>query len=299
MWTRSLRVRLMGVLVLALSLWSYDTSSRGVPATAAAACGGITSSGIHVPSTKQSATIAEICKNGAIQAAVAVSFPWLLQDPKTGAYYGAADFLARKIAALLNVKLEYVPADWSVVVAGLLADKYQVILSPLLDTPARRKVISFVNYSTDGNCYALLKSNHAIQTLRDLNNPKVRFLTFTGTGNEEAVKKEFPNATDISIVQPPGGEIAALQQVLAGRADVVAIDSSSANVVVAKLPQFKVIPRSASYCINHPDSPFYVGMGYRKGDQAMGAFLQAVVQKYQKTINNQVEEYSSLKYWNG
>jgi polar amino acid transport system substrate-binding protein len=266
---------------------------------AASACGGTSINGIHVPSSQQSPTIAEICKKGTFQAAIAVSFPWLLQDPKTGKYYGAADFLARTIAGELHVKLQYVPTDWSVVIAGLQADKYQVIMSPLLDTPARRKVISFVNYSTDGNCYALLKSNHSVQTLRDLNNPKVRILTFTGTGNEEAVKRLYPKATDVSIVEPPGGEIGALQQVVTGRADVVAIDSSSANVVVAKYRQFKIIPRNAAYCITHPDSPFYVGMGYRKGDHAMGGYLQQVVRKYQNTINHLVEKYSNLKYWNG
>jgi polar amino acid transport system substrate-binding protein len=300
MSTASRCTRVVAALALALTAWSIGISGGNVHAAAAtSACGGRTINGIHVPSPQQSSSVAEICRNGSLQAAIAVSFPWLLQNPKTGAYYGAADFLAHQIAGLLNVKVDYVPTDWSVVVAGLVADKYQVIMSPLLDTPARRKVISFVNYSTDGNCYALLKSNHSIRTLSDLNNPKVRILTFTGTGNEEAVKRLYPKATDVSIVEPPGGEIGALQQVVTRRVDVVAIDSSSANVVVAKYPNFRIIPRSAGYCVVHPDSPFYVGMGYRKGDRAMGAFLQEVVTKYQRTINQLVEKYSSLKYWNG
>lgn len=294
------RTWLIAGMVMVIILASLGPATTPVkPVAAATSCGGTTVGGIKVPSTRQSSTMAEVCKNHTLQAGVAVSFPWLMQDPKTSKYYGPTYFLAQKIVSLLHVKLQWVNADWSVVVAGLQADKYQVILSPLLDTPLRRKAISFANYSTDGNCYALLKSNTSVNKLGDLNDPKVRILTFTGTGNEQGVKAEFPKATDISIVQPPGGEIASLQQIMAGRADVAVIDSSTALVVVAKFPQFKIIPNSPKYCINHPDSPFAVGMGYRKGDSTFGAFLKAVVKKYKKTLDKLTVKYSNVKYWNG
>ena len=56
-----------------------------------------------VPAPGQSPTVDAIKKNGKLRAGVAIAWPWLGQDPKTGKYIGAAADLGQKIADTLGV----------------------------------------------------------------------------------------------------------------------------------------------------------------------------------------------------
>ena len=76
---------------------------------------------IEVPAPGESATVDKILANGKLRVGVAVTPPWLLQDPNTREYYGPAADLMQRIGDELGVPVEYVESGWDVLIAGLQA----------------------------------------------------------------------------------------------------------------------------------------------------------------------------------
>lgn len=247
-----------------------------------------------VPAPGQSPTIDAIKKQGKLRAGVAIAWPWLGQDPKTGKYIGAAADLGQKIADTLGVPLEYVPSGWDVIIAGLQAKQFELALAPLFASPKRMAVIDFANYAEGGTCYSVLKTNTKVKSLADLNRPDVTTGVFTGTGTEQEFVKKYPKAKVSSVVQAPGGGTRILE-VISGRLDAGAFDSPLALALEAKYPQTTTIP-AASDCIAHPDIPIPIGVGFSKGDPAFGKFITEVTNGMKASMAKTIEHYSTLEF---
>lgn len=85
----------------------------------------------EVPGPGQSPTVDRIRKDGKLLAGVAIAWPWLGQDPKTGKYIGAAADLGEAIAQKLGVPIEYIPSGWDVIIAGLQAGQFELVAGVL------------------------------------------------------------------------------------------------------------------------------------------------------------------------
>lgn len=285
-----------------LSLSSMSLLASGTTATwlaipgqsARAATGGR----ISVPAPGASPTIDSIRKSGVFRAGVAVAAPWLLLDPKTHQYQGASIVLADAIATNLEVKVRYIPSNWDVIIAGLQANKFDAILAPLFATPARKKVVAFVDYTSAGTCYVVLKTNHKLTDLDALNNPDVTVETYTGTGNEQGFVMKYPHAHDRSVTPPLGGAVNVID-VLNRRVDALAINSSDAVWIADQYPTVRILPKGPQYCETHPDIPFPIGMAFRKGDAAFGEFAQAVANSIEPEIQAAIIKFSSPEFMKG
>lgn len=260
------------------------------------AIGGLTgvASAQTVPAPGQSPTIDAIKKAGKLRAGVAIAWPWLGQDPKTGKYIGAAADLGQKIADTLGVQLEYIPSGWDVIVAGLQARQFDLALAPLFATPKRMAVIDFANYAEGGTCYIVLKTGSKVNSLADLNNPNVVTGTFTGTGTEQEFVKKYPKGKVNSVVQAPGGGTRVLE-VISGRLDTAVFDSPLALALEAKYPQIKIVPE-AHECIAHPDIPIPIGVGFNKGDPAWAKFVTDVTNAMKPEMEKTIAKFSTLEY---
>jgi len=248
----------------------------------------------QVPAPGQSPTIDKIKKDGTLRVGVAIAWPWLGQDPKSGKYIGATADLGEKLAQTLGVKLEYIPSGWDVIVAGVQAKQFELALAPLFASPKRMAVIDFANYAEGGTCYAVLKTNTKVKALDDLNKPDVVTGTFTGTGTEQEFVKKYPKGKVNSVAQAPGGGTRVLE-VINGRIDTAAFDSPLALAIEAKFPQVRVVP-SAQECIAHPDIPIPIGTGFAKGDPAFAKFVAEVVEKMKPEMQKTIEKYSTLEF---
>lgn len=250
---------------------------------------------VEVPARGQSPAIDKIKASGTLRAGIAVAPPWLAQDPKTSQYFGPAISIGTRAAELLGVKLQIIPSGWDTIIAGLQAQQFDVALAPLFATPQRRAVVDFVNYTEGGTCYAVRKDDARITDLSDLNSPSVVIGTFTGTGTETAIKAKYPKARINSVAQGPGGGTRVIE-VITKRIDVAPFDSPLAVVLQDKYREIRVIPRSAEYCIEHPDIPIPIGLAFNKGDPALARFLQAVVTSMQSEINAEIVKYSTPRF---
>ena len=284
-WSVLIVLLLAGSLVLPASLTLAQDG--GTPSASPVA--------VEAPPEGASPTIDKIRESGTLRAGVALAPPWLLQDPETKEYFGPAADIVERIAEILAVEPEYVDSGWDVLIAGLQADKFDLTVAPMFQTPQRDEVIDFVTYTEAGTCYFALRDNAKVNTLEDLNNGDVTIVTFTGTGTEEGIRQKYPEATIRSIVQPPGGQ-PPIEEVLSGRADVGPFDAPLALFLAQQYPELKIIPESPEYCIANSDIPFPIGMGFNEGDPELANFLQAVVDSMQAEIDAAILEYSDPKY---
>lgn len=257
-----------------------------------------TASAIESPKPGASPTVDSIKKSGVFRAGVAVAAPWLLVDPKTHEYQGASILLANAIAKDLGVPVRYIPSNWDVIIAGLQANKFDAIVAPLFATPVRKKVVDFVNYTSAGTCYVVLKTNHKITDLESLDHPDVTVETYTGTGNEQGFLKKYPHAHNYSVTPPLGGAQNIID-VLNRRVDALAINSSDGVWIADQYPAVRILPNDPQYCETHPDIPFPIGMAFQKGDAAFGAFAQAVADSIKPEIQTAILKFSSPEFMKG
>jgi len=230
-----------------------------------------------------------------LRAGIGIALPWLGQNPKTNQYFGPAVELGERIARILGVKLEMLPATWDVIIAGLQANKYDLLLAPLFATEKRRQVVDFVNWTEAGTCYAVLKDNNKVNTPEDLDQPTVTTAVWKGTGTEHAFVAKYKKAKVDSIVMPVTGANR-LEDVLARRVDAATLDSPRAHLVVHQYPQMKIIPGGPDNCIKDPDIPIPIGMAFNYGDPELKKFLEAVVADAKEDIRASLQKHSQLEY---
>jgi cyclohexadienyl dehydratase len=157
--------------------------------------------------------------------------PMTIRDVANDEYKGFEIDAANKLAADLGVKAEFVPTDWKTMVAGVLSNKYDIVMSGTSIDVGRAKVVGYtMPYIFVGTVPMTLKSNaERFKTWDDANKQGVKVAVSLGTVFEQQAKVAFPNATLVSVEAPATG----YQEVLAGRADV----TISSNVDAASITQ--------------------------------------------------------------
>ena len=287
MISRSLWQRVAVLLVGASFVFAgCSTTSTAPPASA-----GSSGAGASLPA---SATITKIKAAGSLRIGVAPALPWLGQDPKTNDYFGAATIIAKSLASKLGVQLQYVPQDFSVIVAALQSDKIDVAAAPLFATPKRLEVIEIAPWAASGECYLVLKTNTKINTTADLDNADVKISGLQGTGSLQSVQAKYTKAQYV-IVAGSSGQEADFLDVLSGKADAAIIDSPVAQGYATKYDKLKVVP---SDCPTSSDVPTPIGIGYNKGDAGWSTFLKATLAELQPQLDAAILQYSTPQYLN-
>jgi ABC-type amino acid transport substrate-binding protein len=260
---------------------------------AMAACGdGGTVDGIAVPSASDSPTVAKICEQGKVRAAVAPFAPHGFQDTD-GSFKGAGvEIAAPAVAKLLGVDLEVMPVGWDTVVAGLQAGRYELVTTGLTYTDERAQVIDFAIFGVGGTCY-VVKADSALKTLDDLNKPEVTIGVYTGTSWETDLPKIFPNAKFDSAVEGAGGGYRTAD-VLAGRIDAAPIDNVTEIAVKTAYPNLRIVPEGDA-CLTNPNPIDRVGIGLPK-DPAFKTFVEAVVAAHKDEMDAKMKEYMAPEY---
>ncbi|WP_024302626.1 ABC transporter substrate-binding protein [Pseudogulbenkiania sp. MAI-1] len=172
---------------------------------------------------------ANVKKEGVLRCGAAVAPPYVMRDPKTGAYSGFFADLCRDFGQnVLKVKVQFVDTTWDNIVAGLQANKWDLSMA-LNNTPERAKAISF---STGASNYEISfvynKSNPRIPknlvTIGDLDKPGLTLAVMSGTAQDKAVSAVIKQA---QIMRLPGMDETRLA-VASKRADVL-VDASDSN----------------------------------------------------------------------
>ena len=184
--------------------------------------------------------------------------PMTIRDPATQSYKGFEIDSATRLAKDLGVKVKFVPTDWKTLIAGIVADKYDIAMSGTSMNVKRAKAVGYtLPYAYVGTVPMTLKSSAAkFKSWTDANKSGIKVAVILGTVFEEQAQAAFPNATIVKIEAPA----TAYQEVLSGRADVTITSNIDASKLVQKYTQLTTFgggnlknPRALAYITAQED----------------------------------------------
>jgi polar amino acid transport system substrate-binding protein len=199
--------------------------------------------------------VEQIAKRGVIKVGMDVFVPWAMKDKK-GELIGFEIDIAKKFAADMGVKIEFVPTKWSGIIPALTTGKFDVLIGGMTITTQRNLKINFTRpyYYTEQGLMAHKKKAAGFK-VTDFNSPGVTIAARLGSTAAVAAKQQFPKAKLRLFDDEP----AAVQELRNG--NVHAMVSAQ--------------PLPSSTALEYPDTIMVydevmmleaIGIGVRKGD---------------------------------
>ena len=138
--------------------------------------------------------IEQIAKRGVIKVGMDVFVPWAMKDKK-GKLIGFEIDMAKKLAADMGVKVEFVPTKWSGIIPALITGKFDVLIGGMTITTQRNLKINFTRpyYYTEQGLMAHKKKAAGFK-VADFNSPNVTIAARLGSTAAVAAKQQFPKA---------------------------------------------------------------------------------------------------------
>jgi len=202
----------------------------------------------------------DVVKRGKLLVGLATFVPWAMRDKK-GDLIGFEVDVSKQLAEDMGVEVELVPTAWDGIIPALLAGKFDVIITGMVQKPTRNLTVNFskpyayLNVGMAAN--KALAAKDGLETMDDWNSSKVTLTIKRGTAPGETAARLFPKAR----VRQFDDDAQALQDVLNGNAHAFLTSE----------------PKPAYYVIDNPEvlyHPFGVGpfdpsasaFAVRKGD---------------------------------
>ncbi|MFN7727215.1 MAG: transporter substrate-binding domain-containing protein [Rubrivivax sp.] len=207
-------------------------------------------------------TLATVRQRGVLRVGVVQVAPMVMLD-RSNTYVGFSVDLARRLAADLGVRVEFVETWWSEVIPQLLDGHSDVIITGLWMNVPRALVTNFTQPTASEGMYLIASKPLAGQrrSLDAFNQPGVKIAVSTDPAQQAVAKARFPRATVTPVDDDP------LLVVTEGRAQAALVATLAADAVVASAPQRWFLPST------EPLARTSAGMAVRKGDPDFLAFL--------------------------
>ncbi|WP_125614910.1 ABC transporter substrate-binding protein [Specibacter cremeus] len=170
------------------------------------------------------------------------------------------------ISADLGLKPQFADTRFAQIVAGIKADRYDVIASTLYVSAARSKEVDFVPYFQTGNSIVVPKDATPLTNAQDLCGKKVSVVTATVIAKllptTESEKCKANGKQPITVQEFPT-DPEATQALLSGQVDAQMTDAAVAKTVVDKSNgRVKISSDALIY-------PVAVGLAVKKGNAAL------------------------------
>jgi cystine transport system substrate-binding protein len=187
--------------------------------------------------------------------------PFNFRDAKTGQLTGYDVDVAQLVCAKLGVKPDFVTTEWSAILAGLGAGKYDVIVSQVGITPRREQAFDFSRPYTYSAPQLIVRRNDAAsyKTLADLKGRKV------GVGQGSVFEQQARAVPGIDVKSYPAAP-ENLQDLAFGRIDAALNDS----LMVAYLLRNSQLPIRAGARVGDVER---MGIAFRKGNPKFHAAI--------------------------
>ncbi len=198
----------------------------------------------------QKSRLAQILERGSVRIGTTGDFnPMSFRDPGTNEYTGYDIAAMTQLAADLGVKIDWVPAEWATLVAGLVANRFDIFSGASVSVARARTAAFSIPYMEAGTVPVVTKAALARFTTWDsFNAPGVRVAVSMGTVFDEQARRLFPKA-EIKAVQTPA---TGFQEVLAGRADATITSNVEAATLVQRYNSLAMLPQGADPKFRRP-----------------------------------------------
>jgi L-cystine transport system substrate-binding protein len=183
-----------------------------------------------------SATAADLLdavkSRGTLRIAVEGTYPpFNFKDKQTNELTGFDVDVAKLLATKMGVKPEFITTEWSGILAGLSAGKYDVIVNQVGVTPQRQQTFDFSDPYTISSAQLILSKNSkaGFASLEDLKGKKL------GVGQGSNYEQKAKSVGGIEVRSYPGAP-EYLQDLAAGRIDAALNDSLMVSYLLKNSP---------------------------------------------------------------
>jgi ABC-type amino acid transport substrate-binding protein len=145
-----------------------------------------------------------VIKAGKIRAAYISYPPACMKDTKTGKLTGIFVETLEKAAENVGLKVEWTEeVGWGAQIEGLLADRYDIVGSPVWANPTRGKMtgLSIPVYYSGIGIYVRQDENRFTNDYNAINSSNVRIATIDGETGDLIARSQFPQAQRDSLPQ--------------------------------------------------------------------------------------------------
>ena len=219
--------------------------------------------GCGAVSTATAADLLDTAKaRGSLRIAMEGTYPpFNFKDAKTGQLAGYDVDVAKAVAAKLGLKPEFVTTEWSAILAGLAAGKYDVIVSQVGITGKREQAFDFSQPYTYSSPQLIVRRNESLsyKSLADLKGKTV------GVGQGSVFEQQAKSVPGIAVKSYPAAP-ENLQDLAFGRIDAALNDS----LMVAYLLKHSALPIKAGARVGAVER---MGIPFRKGNPKLKAAL--------------------------
>lgn len=196
--------------------------------------------------------------------------PFNFKDPKTGELSGFEVDIAKLLAAKLGLKPEFTTTEWSGILAGLGAGKYDVIINQVGITDERQKAFDFSDPYTLSSAQLIVRKDEKRQfnSLEDLKGKKL------GLGQGTNFEQKAKSVPGIDVKTYPGAP-EYLADLASGRIDAALNDS----LLVGYLLKSSNLPLKGGAPIGSIDK---IGIPFQKGNPEFKAALNKALADIKK-----------------
>ena len=140
--------------------------------------------------------IETIKKRGVIRVGMSTFVPWAMRD-KNGDLIGFEIDVAKKLAADMEVEVEFVPTAWDGIIPALLAGKFDVIIGGMSITPSRNLTVNFTSPYANSSLGVMANKKLAegLAWPEGYNSADVTFTCRRGATPCVYIQETFPKAT--------------------------------------------------------------------------------------------------------
>jgi cyclohexadienyl dehydratase len=160
------------------------------------------------PDASRGSHLNRILDAGTLRVGTTGDFPPITsRDPDSKSYVGYDIDAAGELAKDLGVKLQFVPADWKTLVNGIVADKYDIVMSGVSMSVERAKVGGFTQPYMEFSTVPVLRKSNAgrFKTWADIDQKGVTVATTLGTVFDGQAREFFKVATLRQVEAPAAG----------------------------------------------------------------------------------------------
>lgn len=237
---------------------------------------------------------ADIVKQGKINIALDIPFPPMAMYDNKNREIGFDPELARLLGQKLGIDVSLNKQAFDSVIPSLQANKNDIIMSGMNDTPERQATLSFVDYTHGGFAIAVKKGNpDKIASQKDLCGKTVSVQKATVQGDLLRAMN-----CDVNVMELPN-DLDAQTALRAGKSQAYAADAVVTEYVVATTDDgqaFEIV-RDAENPAGF--NPVYSGIGILKGDteliEVVRQGMQALIEEgtYEKVLErNNIAAYA-------
>jgi cystine transport system substrate-binding protein len=206
--------------------------------------------------------LAAVKTRGSLRIGLEGSYPpFNFKDPKTGELTGYDVDVARLLASRLGLKPVFVATEWTAILAGLGAGKYDVIVSQVGITPRRQQAFDFSQPYTYSTPQLIVRVNEPVNytSLAALKGRKL------GVGQGSVFEQQARAVPGIDVKSYPAAP-ENMQDLAFGRIDAALNDS----LMVAYLLKHSQLPIRAGARVGAVER---MGVALRKGNPALLAAI--------------------------